>query len=162
MDREIVIERFSEENADAVAKIAINAWTGIHKSAREDLGDELYEAFNTGWQERKVNAVLEEMRGERGYVIKVDGVVAGFISYQINPEFKSGMICNNGVSSDFRGLGLGPRMYQFVMDKMKEEGMLYAQVITGLDEGHAPARKAYQKAGFVKNRPSVCYYKKLD
>lgn len=162
MDRVITIERFKEEYADSVGKIAVDAWTGIHKSARESLGEELYKAFNTGWQERKTKAVLEEMRGERGYVVKVDGEVAGFISYQANFENKSGMICNNGVSSNFRGLGIGPKMYNFVFEKMKEEGLLYAQVTTGLDDGHAPARKAYQKAGFEKNRPSVTYFKKLD
>ena len=34
-------------------------------------------------------------------------------------------------------------------------------VTTGLDDGHAPARRAYEKAGFEKNLPSLTYYKKL-
>lgn len=38
------------------------------------------------------------------------------------------------------------------------EGMKYATVSTGLDDGHAPARRAYEKMGFSKNLPSVKYY----
>ena len=32
------------------------------------------------------------------------------------------------------------------MDKMKEEGMEYVTVTTGGDDGHAPARRSYEKA----------------
>jgi hypothetical protein len=35
-------------------------------------------------------------------------------------------------------------------------------VSTGLDDGHAPARAAYQKAGFVVGLPSITYYQALD
>ena len=56
---------------------------------------------------------------------------------------------------------IAPQMYNFVLEKMREEGMLYAKVHTGLDDGHIPARRAYQKVGFEKNLPSVDYYMKL-
>ena len=72
------------------------------------------------------------------------------------------MICNNGVGISFHGLGLGTKMYKFVMEKMKGEGLLYAQVTTGLDDGHAPARRSYEKAGFKVGRPSITYFTKLD
>ena len=57
MDRVITFERYKEEYKEVVSKIAVDAWTGINKTARELLGDELYEAFNTGWQDRKIKAV---------------------------------------------------------------------------------------------------------
>jgi hypothetical protein len=44
---------------------------------------------------------------------------------------------------------------------MKEQGVKVATVLTGLDEGHAPARRAYEKIGFEKNLKHITYYKKL-
>ena len=100
------------------------------------------------------------MRG-RGYVALLDGKVVGYISYHIHEETKTGEIVGNAVSAEARGMGIGPKMYQFVLDKMREEGMIFARVHTGLDDGHAPARRAYEKAGFEKNLPSVDYFMKL-
>jgi hypothetical protein len=43
---------------------------------------------------------------------------------------------------------------------MKENGMKLAVVGTGGDPGHAPARRAYEKAGYTA-MPAVRYYKEL-
>jgi hypothetical protein len=39
--------------------------------------------------------------------------------------------------------------------------MRFAKVHTGLDPSHAPARRAYEKAGFTTQLPTVDYYRKL-
>jgi hypothetical protein len=39
--------------------------------------------------------------------------------------------------------------------------MSYATVQTGLDEGHAPARRAYERAGFDISHSRITYYRKL-
>ena len=39
--------------------------------------------------------------------------------------------------------------------------MTYAKVATGLDDAHAPARRAYERAGFDIKVEDVTYYKKL-
>jgi len=44
---------------------------------------------------------------------------------------------------------------------MKSKGCVGVKVTTGLDDKHAPARRAYEKIGFTKNLPSVTYYKEL-
>lgn len=44
---------------------------------------------------------------------------------------------------------------------MKNEGMIYATVSTGLDDAHTPARRAYEKADFDKALENVRYYKEL-
>lgn len=72
-----------------------------------------------------------------------------------------GEILNNAVDSAYRGMGIGGQMYRFVFEQMQKQGALYATVTTGGDDGHAPARKAYEKAGFIYSRPSRTYYRKL-
>ena len=46
-------------------------------------------------------------------------------------------------------------------DAMRAAGMTFCKVATGLDDAHAPARRAYEKAGFDKSVPSITYYRTL-
>jgi hypothetical protein len=52
-------------------------------------------------------------------------------------------------------------MYHFAITRMKEAGMRVATVATGGDASHAPARRAYEKAGFAVQIPSVWLCRKL-
>ena len=52
-------------------------------------------------------------------------------------------------------------MYDFALARMKEAGMQVATVATGADPSHAPARRAYEKAGFTVQIQSVWLYRKL-
>lgn len=158
---EIKIVPAAEEHMQAIGDIAIAAWTPIREVFRRDIGDELYNAFFDGWQKAKREGVEKQARSGRGYVALLNGEVVGFISYAMSADGKSGEICGNAVNPEIRGKGIGPKMYDFVLNKMKEEGAEYATVNTGLDDGHAPARRAYEKAGFEKSLPSIRYYKKL-
>lgn len=161
MNREITIVPAREEHLEVAGQIAIKAWTPIRQEFRRLLGDEIYETFFNDWQTKKKNSVINKLKSGRGYVALVDNTVAGFISYGVNEITKTGEIMENAVDSDFKGMGIGTMMYNFVMDKMRDEGMICAVVATGGDDAHAPARRAYEKAGFEKYLPSVKYYKKL-
>ena len=162
MSCEVKIIPAREEHLEEAGRIAIEAWTGIHKAYAERLGEEMHEALFEGWEQAKVNSVKVGLMSGRGYVALVDGCVAGFISYRVDKEKGMGEILANAVSGNFRGMRIGPKMYEFVLGKMREEGMKYAAVSTGLDDGHTPARKAYEKMGFQKNLPSVKYYMELE
>ena len=59
------------------------------------------------------------------------------------------------------GRGIGTRMYEHVLGIMKARGMAVATVSTGGDPAHAPARRAYEKAGFGDPLPSVSLYRPL-
>lgn len=150
-----------EQHIPAACDIAIRAWTPIRDVFRKELGDELYKAHFKNWQQSKQDGVARQLRSGRGYVAVIDEKVVGFVSYSVNETLRSGEICGNAVDPDCRGMGIGPKMYDFVLNKMREEGMEFATVVTGLDDGHGPARRAYEKAGFQKNLPSVKYFRKL-
>ena len=150
-----------EEHVAIACDIAIKAWIPIREVFRRDLGDELYDVFFADWQAEKRASAERILRTERAYVAVLDGTVVGFVSYRILEGTKCGVVSLNAVDPEYRGMGIAPQMYNFVLEKMREEGMLYAKVHTGLDDGHIPARRAYQKVGFEKNLPSVDYYMKL-
>ena len=156
---EPIITRPDAADIEAAAELAVRAWTPIREIFRRDIGDELYEAFFTGWQESKKAGIRQQLSAGRGYVTKLDGKVVGFISYRV--DGKIGEIQGNAVDPDCRGMGLGTAQYRFVLDRMKEEGAEFACVYTGGDDGHAPARRAYEAVGFEAYLPSRKYFKKL-
>lgn len=73
----------------------------------------------------------------------------------LNRDTKVGEIGLNAIDPAHAGKGLGTGMYDFSIGRMKEAGMKVATVGTGGDPSHAPARRAYQKAGFSVEIPSV-------
>lgn len=161
MKQNIVITEPTEETAKVACDIAIKAWTPIREVFKKEMGEELYEAFFGNWKENKRKEVIENLSKGKGYVALIDGVVVGFICYKYDTERKTGEICTNAVSPDHRGMGIGNKMYNSVLSSMREKGIKYLSVHTGLDDGHIPARRAYEKLGFKKNLPSVDYYMKL-
>ena len=161
MQKTVTIVPAEQKHLTAAGDIAVVAWDAIHDAYIERLGKEMHDDILDGWQERKRKSVESSLIAGRGYVALVDDVVAGFISYRVNPDNKTGEIMENAVSPEFRGMGIGTKMYEFVLDKMRNEGMVYASVSTGLDDGHAPARRSYEKAGFSKNLPSIKYFMEL-
>ena len=57
--------------------------------------------------------------------------------------------------------GIGTALTIFAVQRLREAGVGLAVVGTGGDPGHAPARRVYEKAGFV-GLPLVRYYARLD
>ena len=111
------------------------------------------------WQAEKTEEVARKLRSGNGYVALLNDKVVGFISYAVVGDM--GVIGGNAVDISCRGYGIAGKMYNFVLDKMRSQGLKAAQVHTGLDNAHAPARKAYEKAGFQLNIPHVTYYQSL-
>ena len=52
-------------------------------------------------------------------------------------------------------------MYGFLKGELLKKGCQYARVHTGLDDGHAPARRAYERTGFAHPVPRIVYYMPL-
>jgi ribosomal protein S18 acetylase RimI-like enzyme len=59
-----------------------------------------------------------------------------------------GVIDIIGVDPEYQRRGIGSRLTEVAIDHMRREGMDIAVVESGGDPGHAPARAAYEEAGF--------------
>lgn len=149
-------------------QIALAAWEPIHTVRRRLLGGRLYERFHADWRRGKAAeidrsftahpewtrvAVLEDERGVEQ--------IAGFVTFQLRAEQQMGVIGNNAVDPAWARRGIATLLYRHVLDVFREAGMQVAQVVTGLDEGHAPALAAYRKVGFSAEVPSVTLYQEL-
>ena len=148
---------------EAACRIAVQAWAPIHESFRAMLGEELHGLLSPDWQQRKAEQIRRHFADHPEWmlVVEEDGQVIGFLTYRLDQDRCLGTIGNNAIAPGWQGRGLGSRMYERALDLFRGAGMLYAAVQTGLDEGHAPARRAYEKVCFDIERPDVTYYQKL-
>jgi len=158
------IRPFSDPDLDSVLDIAVAAWTPVFASFHRTLGPRIFETVFPDWQTEKVRQVqgaCQDGHGATVFVVEIDDEVVAFISYYLNRETGIGEIGNNAVHPQHQGAGIATMMYKHVIGKMEEAGMTCAKVGTGGDPSHAPARRAYEKAGFSVSWPMVDYYKEL-
>jgi len=161
---EIAIRDLEPGDVEAVVAIAVAAWEPIFAQYRQTTGDELFAAAWPNWREKKADAVRRACEPDSPMMVCVaqrGDEAVGFITFRVNEQSGIGEIGNNAVRPDCQGHGVGTAMYRHVLDRMRALGMRFAKVHTGLDPSHAPARAAYEKAGFDIKVPSVNYYRKL-
>lgn len=157
------MREYKSEDLAKVMEIANIAWRPIRQMSREALGNTIADILNPAGDDcskgLQVKAQIES--GQWGIAVcEHEGEVVGFITYSINGIW--GEICNNGALTSTGLKGIGQTMYKFVMAEFRKAGVKVAKVTTGLDWAHAPARRAYERAGFKKHLDSTTYYMELD
>ena len=164
MSNDVIIREIKPTDVDMIADIAVAAWKPIFDFYREAMGEELFSVACPEWQKEKARQVRNACETESSAMVCIaekEDEVVGFITFYANNDSQIGEIGNNAVHPDFQGMGIGTVMYRHVFERLKELGMLFVKVGTGGDPAHAPARRAYEKAGFDIKIPNVQYYKKL-
>jgi len=165
MDQQTVgtIRVAREEDADRCREIVRIAWQPIFNAWRELMGPELFAQHHAGWEDRHSASCAQLVREhpKNAIVTEVDGVIVGFLTWCMPGPEGVGEIGANAVHPDWQGHGIGVRQCRWALDLFRELGFTSAMVHTGLDDGHAPARAMYQRAGFDRYTPHICYYMKL-
>ena len=158
-----MIRAYHPGDLEAVVDIGNRAWRGIYAMFREIYGEELFRLINPEPSTSKGKQIRGHCLKHPGWIFicERDGKIAGFITFWLEKDKKIGVIGNNAKDPDCPLKGIGQEMYSAVFDYFKKEGMLYAQVHTGLDPAHSPARKAYESAGFNIRHDEAVYYRKL-
>jgi len=140
------------------------AFAPVFASFRALLGDEIYDLAQRRDEEGHatfLDSLLASDSPWEVYVAENGDVVAGFIAVQANAETLVGELGLNAVDPAHAGTGIGTKMYEFAVSRLKRLGMNVAMVGTGGDPSHAPARRAYEKAGFGAELPTIWMFKKL-
>jgi GNAT superfamily N-acetyltransferase len=156
------IRSYTNDDWQSVLEICLLAFAPIHQSFEELLGTDLFRLVYPDWKashERYLRSLTNNER-HRFFVADESGAAVGFIHYEVDTDGRSGKIGLNAVHPARQRKGVGGLMYRHVLDIMKAAGIEYVQVGTGGDASHVPARRAYEKFGFVP-LPLVQYYKKL-
>ncbi len=152
----------SDDIADVV-RLSLAAWEPVFLSFQRVLGPEIYTRIYPDWTTSQAAAVESVCTDSRNvtWVAEEDGVVVGFIAYELKAKAKVGEVLMLAVHPQHQNGGIGTRLNAFALDRMREDGMVLAEVGTGGDPGHAPARRSYEKAGYTA-LPLVRNYKALS
>ena len=160
----LTLRRAAAADLPSMQSVRGAAFAPIFASFRSLLGDEIYavaQAPGDAAQGELLASLLAHDSGWTVYVAEVAGGVVGFVAIKLDQQTRVGEIGLNAVDPSHAGHGIGTTMYEFAIARMKEAGMRVATVSTGGDASHAPARRAYEKAGFAVHIPSVWLCRKL-
>ena len=140
------------------------AFRPVFASFREILGDVIYETAQKQEDEAQEAMLVSLFDSDSIWTTwkaELENKIVGFVSIRFDEATRVGEIGLNAVDPAFGGKGIGTAMYEFALKEMKSRGMKVATVATGGDPSHLPARKAYRKAGFDVEIPSVWMCKDL-
>lgn len=158
-----MIRPYEPADLPIIMDIGNRAWQGIYRMFRETYGEAVFAAIvpdptiAKGVQVRAHCTALPDQT----LVCEENGVIVGFLTFSLNREQSIGTIGNNAVDPACGLKGIGQQMYAAAFARFREEGMRFAKVTTGMDEAHAPARRAYERAGFNLRHEDVTYYREL-
>jgi ribosomal protein S18 acetylase RimI-like enzyme len=157
------IRPYSEADLEAIVELSLLAWEPVFTAWQQILGPKLYPiAIYPDWRKSQKEVVEKTCRNEKfnTWVAVVAGKIVGFVTYELNEESKTGEVQMLAVHPEYQNQGIGTELNLFALQKLREGGMKLAVVGTGGDEGHAPARRSYEKAGYTA-LPLVRYYQEL-
>ncbi len=158
------VRGFEPADLPALQHIRRAAFEPVFRSFRETVGAEMAAiafAHADAEQAQLLDGICTAGSGHHVLVVTAGEEIAGFVSFTVDADKRIGEIGLNAVHPDYAGRGLGTGMYEYVLARMKELGAALATVGTGGDPSHAPARRAYEKAGFGPALPSLYLHKLL-
>jgi len=157
----IAIRPLTDTDLDKVVELSLRAWAPVFDSFAKVLGSEIYLRLYPDWSTGQAKAVQEVCAGDHVFVAEVAGAVAGFSAVVIRDDDPmTGEIDMLAVDPDHQRQGVGSALIEHSVDYLHRAGVVLVDVATGGDAGHAPARRAYEQAGFTP-LPLVRYYRAL-
>ena len=164
MTASVTIRKFAPEDAARLQEIRDAAFKPVFQSFRDIVGPKIAAVALAGAEKEQAD-LLDRLcatgSAHKIFIAECDGVIAGFCAVKLDAETGIGEIDLNAVDPEFQGRGVGGSLYDYALARMRETGMRIATVGTGGDASHAPARRAYGKAGFTTGIPSVFLYRTL-
>ena len=158
------IRTFEPDDLPKLHEIREAAFKPVFESFRRIVGEEIAPvAFASAEREQAewLDRICEAGSEHDVFVIACGPDIVAFCSVSLDRDSKVGEIGLNAVQPDHQGKGIGTVMFEYALERMREAGMRVATVGTGGDPSHAPARRAYQKAGFGPALPSLHLYRSL-
>jgi GNAT superfamily N-acetyltransferase len=161
----VAIRPLAEADIPAVVDLSLRAWAPVFDSFRGVLGEEIFLHLYPEWSAMQAAAVERVCRDEAmpTWVADHDGRAVGFVAIvhdRQEDEPDSSEIEMVAVDPDHQRQGIAADLIGFAVERMREHGSRLAVIGTGGDPGHAPARAAYEQAGF-RPLPLVRYYRML-
>lgn len=165
VDGQLAIVPFVPAHANRLEAIRAAAFAPIFASFRALLGESIASVALAN-AEAEQQALLRSLcvaQADTKVFVAVSGdLVIGFVCAKLDRAQRVGEIVLDAVAPYEAGRGVGTALVEHALTHMRAEGMRVAVIGVGGDESHAPARRAYAKAGFLAGIPSVHLYRALE
>jgi ribosomal protein S18 acetylase RimI-like enzyme len=155
------VRLFVDADLPGIVELSLLAWEPVFESFERVLGSRVFPILYPDWRKTQAEGVEGACRATDKYhtlVAELDGRVVGFIAYELKGE--TGEVVLLAVHPEFQKRGIATALNRAALDAMKAAGMKMAVAETGGEEGHTPARHAYEKAGYT-GLPLVRYFQDL-
>ena len=139
-----IIRDCEEKDITGITKVITTSWNETYKGLVPD--DYLKNMKNTE-SERTKNAINRFRNGEKQLVLEIDNNIVGFIRYgkSNDTEFNNcGEIFAFYIINKYHGYGLGRKLFEKAVEKLKEEG--FDKMIIACLKGN-PTNKFYEHMG---------------
>lgn len=158
------IRAFEQKDLARLHVIREAAFEPVFRSFRRILGDRIAGvalADAEREQAELLDQICDAASSHHVLVVEYGSEPVAFCAVTCDQASKVGEIDLNAVHPDYQGRGIGAWMYEMALAHLQAAGMQVATVGTGGDPSHAPARRAYEKAGFGPAIPSLYMYRSL-
>jgi ribosomal protein S18 acetylase RimI-like enzyme len=160
----VQIRSYQHEDLDSIIELSLLAWAPVFESFQAYFPPEIYFILHPDWRKNQaevVRTICQDIATYTTLVAEEAGQVVGFVCYQIKPVELRGEVLLLAVHPNHQNRGTGTELNLSALQAFQDAGIKIAIVETGGDDGHAPARRAYEKAGYTPF-PIVRYFKKIN
>ncbi len=158
-----MVRRSRDSDVEVLVELTLLAFVPVFDSFRELLGPAIYPIIWPDWKKAQREAVETLCSSSNENVVlvaEVNGVPIGYVAYGIRSKDSEGEVLLLAVHPEHQDRGVGTLLNGRALEEMKAAGVKLAIAETGGESSHAPARRSYEKSGYV-GLPLVRYFKSL-
>lgn len=159
---DLKIEPYNSKHLEEIVRLSLRAWAPVFQSIEREMGPAKYRQYYPDWRATQKEAVESVCRNENMPVWTAldHGRPVGFVAVKRHDEDNLGEIYMVAVDPEDQGRGIASRLIDSATTWMTNAGFKMCIIDTGMDAGHAPARRAYEKLGFDM-WPVARFYKEI-
>lgn len=160
----MLIRPFLAQDEQPILDLTISTFEPFYEgSFRSLMGEVIFGVQHADWREEyawSIPALHDPNASKYLDVAVVGGVLAGYVSWEVDAPRGHGTITILAVSPGHRRSHVGRQLCEQAMTAMKNLGAQIVEIGTGGDPFHAPARALYESLG-CSQIPVAVYFKEL-
>lgn len=158
------LRTFRATDLDRLIELTIEIFGPYYEdSFRSIVGERVVRVMHGDWRadyHKQLSELYDPDNHRYVAVAERDGVIVGFVAWQVHPTKEYGQVDFVAVSAAQRRQGIADELCRHAFADMKQRGKRVVEIGTGGDPFHRPARAFYENLGMTAF-PVVFYYKEL-